>query len=64
VHRFTDQIVIVTGAGSGIGAATAIRFADEGARVVLTGRTAEKLDRVIAGASAKSNMTARVTRLR
>jgi len=33
--RFQDKIVIVTGAGGGIGLATARRFASEGARVVI-----------------------------
>src|SRR2546423_1893714 len=33
--RFDGRVVIVTGAGSGIGAATALRFASEGARVVV-----------------------------
>lgn len=47
--RFTAKTVIVTGAGSGIGAATAARFAGEGASVVLAGRTRGKLDRVAAG---------------
>ncbi len=32
--RFQDKVVLVTGAGSGIGAATAALFRDEGARVV------------------------------
>jgi len=32
-QRFTDQIAIVTGAGSGLGAATARRLSGEGARV-------------------------------
>lgn len=39
-----DQVAIVTGAGSGIGAATAVRFVEEGASVVLVGRTRSKLE--------------------
>ena len=34
-NRFKDKIVIVTGAGSGIGETTAIKFANEGASVVV-----------------------------
>ena len=46
MERYTNKVVIVTGAGSGIGAATARRFAKEGASVVLAGRTRDKLDDV------------------
>ena len=35
VQRLDDKIAIITGAGSGIGAATAIRFVEEGASVLL-----------------------------
>jgi NAD(P)-dependent dehydrogenase (short-subunit alcohol dehydrogenase family) len=38
--RLSDKVAIVTGATSGIGAATALLFAQEGANVVLTGRRA------------------------
>jgi NAD(P)-dependent dehydrogenase (short-subunit alcohol dehydrogenase family) len=37
------KIALVTGASSGIGAATALRFATEGASVVLAGRSHERL---------------------
>ena len=34
--RFTDQVVLITGAGSGIGRATAVAFAREGAHIVVS----------------------------
>jgi meso-butanediol dehydrogenase/(S,S)-butanediol dehydrogenase/diacetyl reductase len=47
-ERFENKVVLVTGGGSGIGAATARRFAREGATVIVTGRRQEKLDDVAA----------------
>lgn len=46
MSRFKDKVVVVTGAGSGMGAATAQRFSAEGAIVVLVGRTEIKLAKV------------------
>lgn len=41
--RFQGKTVIITGAGTGIGAATAHRLSKEGASVILTGRRLEPL---------------------
>jgi NAD(P)-dependent dehydrogenase (short-subunit alcohol dehydrogenase family) len=44
--EFTGKAVFVTGAGSGIGAATALAFATQGADIALVGRTRESVDAV------------------
>lgn len=41
-----DKIILVTGAGDGIGRAAAMSFAEHGATVILLGRTLAKLERV------------------
>ncbi|MHB1517917.1 MAG: SDR family oxidoreductase [Acidimicrobiales bacterium] len=50
LDRFTvtDKVAIVTGAGRGIGAATARSLAEAGADVVISARTSEQLDEVAA----------------
>ncbi|GAB2831172.1 SDR family NAD(P)-dependent oxidoreductase [Microbacterium insulae] len=46
--RFSGRTVIVTGAGSGIGRATASRIAREGGRIIAVDVSAERLDEFVA----------------
>jgi NAD(P)-dependent dehydrogenase (short-subunit alcohol dehydrogenase family) len=46
MNTLQGQTAIITGAGSGIGEAVAIRFVREGASVVIVGRTKSKLENV------------------
>jgi NADP-dependent 3-hydroxy acid dehydrogenase YdfG len=43
-----DKVVVITGASSGIGEATAILLAKHGAKVVLGARRADKLEKIVA----------------
>ena len=46
--RFEGKTIIVTGAGSGIGKATALRIAREGGRVIVSDIVADRLDHLVA----------------
>jgi NAD(P)-dependent dehydrogenase (short-subunit alcohol dehydrogenase family) len=58
-RRFVDQVVWITGASSGIGRAVALAFAAEGARVAVSARRSDRLQKVVgeieaAGSEAKA----------
>ena len=48
MKKFENKTVWITGASSGIGEATAYRFAEEGARVIVPALEADLLEKVVA----------------
>ena len=47
MSRFTGKVAVITGGNSGIGLATAQRFAQEGAKVAISGRSQKTLDEAV-----------------
>ena len=47
MNQFKDKVVVITGAGDGMGRDAALTFAREGAKVVVAGRTQGKIDKVV-----------------
>ncbi len=47
-HKLTGKVALVTGAGSGIGRATALLLAERGARIAALGLTESRLEEVVA----------------
>jgi NAD(P)-dependent dehydrogenase (short-subunit alcohol dehydrogenase family) len=56
MKKLEGKVAVITGGGSGIGLATARRFVEDGAHVVITGRREKALNE--AAASITSNVTA------
>ena len=46
-ERLKDKVAVITGGSTGIGLATATRFAQEGSWVYLMGRRQDELDRAV-----------------
>jgi NADP-dependent 3-hydroxy acid dehydrogenase YdfG len=61
MSALTDKSVLVTGGSSGIGLAVAQHFLDAGAKVAITGRDPDKLDRAARQLNAGDRLMARAT---
>jgi NAD(P)-dependent dehydrogenase (short-subunit alcohol dehydrogenase family) len=60
-RRFTDRVAVVTGAGSGIGQAVAVRLAREGARVAALDVATDNLAATVADITAEGGTAAAFT---
>ena len=56
-----DKSVLITGGGTGVGADMALAFANQGAKVFISGRTPTTLEKVASGHARISSITADVT---
>ncbi|HZT80291.1 MAG TPA: SDR family oxidoreductase [Gemmataceae bacterium] len=59
--RFHNRVAPITGGGRGIGWAIALAFAEEGARVAVTARTASELEEVIGSIRGKGGQAVALT---
>lgn len=53
MSKLAGKVAVITGGSSGIGLATAKRFAQEGAHVYMTGRDQSRLDEAVKQAGSK-----------
>lgn len=58
MSQFNDKLIVITGATSGIGEATAIEFAKEGGTVVLLGRNEEKGMKIVSDITSQGGKAA------
>ncbi len=60
MQNFKDNVVIVTGASSGIGREVALQLADQGARLALAARNGAELEETAAGCRGRGGMAVAV----